>query len=213
VKRALLGILGVIVLLGGCCLLAVSAWVYAAFGSDGIASTSLGELASKPTSRALVIDVDEARVSIPVIPVQGVTTMRLQSSDGTELVAGSASRIDADTYTVTREIDVASRVGDSWELTHVPGISDPTAPQAAPSWMTTGSEVSVEIEANQTVVIANADGSPGVGVSASLQYSAPQAPLAGLALSISGGVLVLAGIALCVSSLWIMRRRTNAAVE
>ena len=211
-RRALVAILGVVVAIVGCFLLALSGWVYAAFGTEGFASSSLGSLTSSPTSTAIVIDVDATRIRIPVIPVQGRTTIRFESSNGKSLVAGSAPRADADAFTSIREVDIAHREDGSWTLTHVPGLMEAVSSQATPDWMTKGSDLPVTVAPGQSVVIANADGSPDVAVSTSLQYSAPRAPEAALILGICGGVLTLAGLALIFSAIRLMRRRSDENV-
>jgi hypothetical protein len=196
------------VIVGGC-LLAVSGWIYAAFGTDGIASTPLGTIASTPNSSAIVIDIEEARVQIPIVPVSGSTTLRLDSADGSSLIAGSSDMETADAFIGTREIDVAHRNDGHWALTRIPGSSFATPWASAPDWMTTGESLDVGITNGQTVAIANASGATGVNVDASLQLSAPGAPTAALILAISGGLVTLAGAALAFSVIWLMRRRSD----
>lgn len=208
-KRALLGILAAVMVIVGGVLLALSGWVYAAFGVDGVASSSLGEITSAPTSAAIVIDVEAARVRIPVLPVQGSTTFHLTSADGSALLAGSSDMSTVDEYVGSREIDAAYRSGGTWTLTHVPGAQDPFPWPSPPNWLISGESADINLNDGQTVFIANSDGSAGVKVKASLQFAAPAAPKAALALAISGGVLALAGLALAFSAIWLMRRRPN----
>jgi hypothetical protein len=207
VRRALLGALAAVMVIVGACLLAVSGWIYAAFGTDGIASTPLGTIASTSRSSAIVIDIDEARVRIPIVPVSGNTTLRLDSADGSSLIAGSSSMQTVDAFIGAREIDVAYRSLGDWALTHVTGTRFAAPWGSAPDWMTTGESLDVGITNGQTVAIANASGATGVNVDASLQFSAPGAPTAALILTISGGVVTLAGAVLAFSVIWLMRRR------
>jgi len=207
VKRALLGALAAIMLIAGIALLAIAGWVFAAFGSYGIASTSLGTISASPNSAAIVIDVDTTRVHTPVIPIQGETTLHVESSGSTPLLVGSGDRSEADSFIGGREIDVAYREGGVWSLRHVPGIGESQPWPQAPDWLTTGVNRDIAVRDGQTVVIARADGSSGIQVTASLKYAAPHAREAMLALAISGGVLALAGLVLGWCTIWIMRRR------
>ena len=206
-RRALLGALAAVMVIVGGCLLAVSGWICAAFGTSGVASTSLGTIVSTSSSSAIVIDIDEARVRIPIVPVSGNTTLRLDSADGSSLIAGSSSMQTVDAFIGAREIDVAYRSLGDWALTHVTGPRIAAPWGSAPDWMTTGESLDVGITNGQTVAIANASGATGVNVDASLQFSAPGAPTAALILTISGGVVTLAGAALAFSVIWLMRRR------
>jgi hypothetical protein len=213
VKRALLGLLSVVMVIVGAGLLAISGWIYAAFGSNGVASSSLGEISSAPTSSAIVIDVDAARVRIPVLPVHGSTTLGLSSADGTALLAGTSDMTTVDEYLGNREFDAAYRSGGSWTLTHVPGSQVESPWVSPPAWLSSGESVDISLQDGHTVAIANANGSAGVVVRASLQFSAPNAPKAALALAVSGGVLLLGGIALAFSAAWLMRRRRDELAE
>lgn len=208
-RRALLVMLAAIMVIAGAGLLAVSTWVYSAFGSDGVATSSLGTITSAPTSSAIIIDVESARVQIPVLPVHGRTTLRLDSGNARALLAGVANTDTVDAFIGTREFDAAYRSKGAWSLAHVSGVrtDDPWA--SSPSWLITGSPLDLPLEEGQTVAIANASGAAGVLVEASLQYSAPRAPVAALVLGISGAVLLLAGLALAVSALWLMGRRVD----
>ena len=145
----------------------------------------------------------------PVLPVHGSTTLRLESSDGSDLLAGSHDVTAVNSFIGTREFDAAYRTIGEWSLSHVPGSGDSQPWAALPSWLTAGAAVEVDLREGQTVVISNASGSTGIEVQATLLYSAPRAPQAALALAISGGVLVLAGLALAFSTFWIMRRRPD----
>lgn len=208
-KRALLVILATVMVAVGGVLLAVSGWVLTAFGSEGTASTSLGTITSAPGSSAVVIDVDATKVSIPLLPVHGATTIHLESPDHGTLMAGAADRSVVDAYVGARELDAAYRQDGNWTLAHVPGTVPADAWTSVPAWMTTGTGIDITLRDGQTLAIANADGSAGVDVIPSLRFSAPRAPQAALALAISGGVLVLAGLALAFSALWLMRRRPD----
>ena len=208
-RRALLTMLGAIMVIAGAGLLAVSMWVYAAFGSDGIATSSLGTITSAPTSSAIVIDVESARVQIPVLPVHGRTTLRLDSVDSQALLAGVAQTDSVDAFIGSREFDAAYRSEGTWSLAHVSGVRSDVPWVATPSWLVSGSPLELALHEGQTVAIAHASGAPGVRVEARLQYSAPRAPLAALVLGISGSVLLLAGLALAFGAIWLMRRRVD----
>ncbi len=208
-RRALLGVLAAVMVIAAVVLLAIAGWIYAAFGTDGQAASSLGELRSSPSSTAIVIDVDSARVSMPVLPVHGSTKVRFDSPTGSVLVAGSHDQASIDAYLGSRDIDAAYRSQGQWSLIHVPGATPAGSPQSAPDWLTTGSSVEIDVHDGQTVVIANASGAPGVDVDASLRFAAPRAPHAALLLAISGGVLLLAGLALAFGIVRLMRRRID----
>jgi hypothetical protein len=195
--------------IAGSCLLAISGLIYAAFGIDGVNSTSLGAITSTPRSSAIVIDVDAAEVQVPIVPVHGSTTLRLDSAANSSLIAGSSDMASVDAFIASREIDVAYRSGNQWTLTHVPGASASAPWVSTPDWLTSGNPVDIAVTNGQTVAIANANGSTGVAVDASLQFAAPGAPKAAIALAISGGVVTLAGAALAFSVIWLMRRRSD----
>jgi len=211
VKRLLLGILAALMVLAGASVLAVAGWVYAAFGTNGIASTSLGTITSAATSSAVVIDVDTTRVRLPVLPVRGNTTLHLESTSGAPILAGSAGRSEVDAFLGSREIDAAYREHGTWSLTHVPGAAEAGPWSPAPSWLGTGVTRDIEVRDGQTVAIANADGAPAVSVTASLTYTAPHARQAMTILAISGAALALGGLALGFCVIWIMRRKPDTA--
>lgn len=209
-RRALLGLFAAAIVIVGAGLLAFAGWIYAAFGTDGMASADLGTFDSDRSSVAVAIDVDSARVHIPLLPVRGITTVLMKSTRDTALIAGSVDRESADTYLGLREIDAAYRDHGAWKLVHVPGNSA-TAPWGElPTWLEHGTSVSVAVDDGNTMIIANADGSPGISVEASVQFAAPRAPQAALVLGICGGVVALAGIALALGVVVLMRRRPNA---
>jgi len=209
VRRALLGLLAAVIVIVGGGLLAMSGWIYAAFGADGMASAPLGPLDSDPSSVAVVIDVDSARVRIPLLPVYGTTTVLMTSTRDTALIAGSVDRESADAFLGLREIDAAYRDHGAWKLVHVPGNSTAAPWGELPTWLESGTSVSVAVDDGNTMIIGNADGSPGISVEASVQFAAPKAPQAALALGICGGVVSLAGIALAFSAIVLMRRRLD----
>ena len=211
-RRALLGILAAVMVIVGGSLLAVSGWIYAAFGTDGVSSTSLGSINSSSSSSAIVIDIDATQVRIPIVPVHGSTTLRLDSVQGASLIAGSSDMATVDAFIGSREIDVAYRSDGGWTLNHVTGASAATQWVSAPDWLTTGNSLDIGIANGQTVAIANASGATGVNVEASLQFSAPDAPTAALILAISGGVVTLAGAALAFSVIWLRRRRSDDVI-
>lgn len=205
----MLGILSAIMVIVGVCLLGVAGWIFAAFGTNGVASSSLGKIASASASRAIIIDIDSTRVSIPVLPVHGTTTLHLDSVDQGTLIAGSSDKESVDAYVGSRDIDVAYRSEGSWNLTNIPGSSVDQPWGTTPSWITSGTSVDVDLTDGSTVLIANADGASGVDVEASLRFVAAGAPRASLALGISGAVLTLAGLALAFGVIWLMRRRRD----
>ena len=208
-RRALLGVLASVMVVAGVCLLGFAGWIYAAFGPNGVSSTSLGSIVSSSRSSAIVIDIDATQVQIPIVPVHGGTTLRLDSVTGEPLIAGSSDMDTVDAFIGSRETDVAYRTDGGWTLNHVSGASSATAWTSTPDWMVTGDSLDVGIINGQTVAIANASGATGVNVDASLQFSAPDAPTAALILAISGGVVTLAGAALAFSVIWLMRRRSD----
>lgn len=212
-RRAFLAALAVGMMVIGGGLLAVSGWVYAAFGTDGVASASLGEISSAPTSHAVVIDVDSAQVRLPVLPVRGETSIRLRSLSGAPIIAGSSNRTDTDALLGARDIDVAYRVDGQWTLSHVTGLGDQAPWTALPTWINSGPSVDIGVRDGDSLIIANANGSPGVQVEAAVQFTTPKAPLAALMLAICGAIVLLSGVALMLAAIWLMRRRRYAAAD
>lgn len=208
-KRALLMTCGAALVVAGCSLMGISGWILATFGTNGVASTSLASITSAPTSLAIVIDIDSARVRTPLLPVDGDISLRLDSSDGEPISAGSAPKDKVDMFLGASEFDAAYRENGMWTLVHVPGDAVAVANQAVPTWLITDAVVSVPINEGDTVVIQQADGTTGVSVNASLQYSAPQAPQAAVALVIGGGAMALSGITLLLSAIWLMKGRQH----
>lgn len=208
-RRALLVALAAITMIAGGGLLAIAGWIHGAFGADGVASASLGTMSSSAGSSAIVLDIESARVRLPVVPVHGETTVRLVSLSGEELLAGSEQAGPVDTFIGTREFDAAYRSGDRWSLIHVEGRQSNEPWQVTPTWMRSGSTLDLSISDGQTLAIAHSSGSTGVHVEASLRYSAPRAPLAARILAVCGFVLLGAGLVMAWSAIWLMRRRAN----
>ena len=139
-KRALLIVLGVLLLLGGLALTGAGAALAALVGPDDSISTAPARATGSGV--ALVaedITVDESNVPIP----SGVGTLSLQVSapDHRAMFVGTATSANVDTYLTGAPYDVVVELtsGETAKTRRVPGTQQPTPTPRPPSPQTSSS--------------------------------------------------------------------------
>jgi hypothetical protein len=175
VKRAVLLVLGVLVLLLGLALVAAGGGVAALLGQKESISTQPARMSGAGV--ALVaehIRVDESNVPIP----QGVGTFTLTvtAPDGRQMFAGTAAPDDLDGYLTGAPYDVVVDLASGGKATTrpVPGTQQPAPPAGQPFWIVqssgTTAAISSDLEPGTALVVMNSDATPGVTADVVVTY-------------------------------------------
>jgi hypothetical protein len=201
VKRGVLIGFGVLLLLLGMGLVAAGATVAAVLGPTESISTTPSRIHG--TGVALVADgvtVDQG--SVPVPSGLGRLSLTVSAPDGRQMFAGVAPPAAVDTYLTGAPYDVIvdlSSAGTS-PTRSVPGTQQPPRPGEQKLWTAraSGSPASLSsgLSATSSLVVMNADASPGVTADVVVTLVVPGAWVAAwTAVGVGVLVLVLAGLA------------------
>jgi hypothetical protein len=208
-------VLGVSCVVLGLVSLAAGAIIAVLFGSDGTISSAPSRVSGSGV--AVIADgLGADSGSLPVPDGLGTLTVAFTSPTRTPVFVGTAAPADVDTYLTGAPYDavVSLSPGSAAEMRSVPGTQQPAVPTDQRFWIrqTTGSPATLTAAPNETgtLVVMNADASPGVAVDVVVTLSVATAWSAALAALGGGAVLVLAGVV----ALWraaVRRRRALAA--
>jgi hypothetical protein len=167
VKRAVLIATGVVLVLLGVLLIGAGGATAALFGSDGSLSTAPARVSGSGV--ALVVeDISIDASSIPVPEGVGTLTLTVSDAQGGAMFVGSASGEAVDTYLTGAPYDVVVAVSAGSDATTrpVPGTQQPPPPTTQSFWtrQATGSpaELTARVSSATTLVVMNADATPGV---------------------------------------------------
>ena len=213
-KRALLIVLGVLLLLGGLALTGAGAALAALVGPDDSISTAPARATGSGV--ALVaedITVDESNVPIP----SGVGTLSLQVSapDHRAMFVGTATSANVDTYLTGAPYDVVVELtsGETAKTRRVPGTQQPAPPGTQSFWVTKASgptaTLTSALTSSTTVVVMNADASPAVTADIVVTFTVAHAWVGSLIAVGVGLVLVI----LAFVAFWRARRAGRKARE
>ncbi len=157
-------VLGVLAIAGGSAVAAI-------FGSDGtIASAPTRVSGSGVAVIADGLEVDPG--SVPVPDGLGTLTVTFASPTRGSVFVGTAGAADVDTYLIGAPYDVVVTLapGETAETRAVPGTQQPAVPGDQTFWQrqATGSPATLAatVEEGSTLVVMNADATPGVTVDA-----------------------------------------------
>lgn len=165
-KRFLGTAAAVLVIVVGAALVALGALGIAVFGVQGVTSGPSTTLESADESLAIVADLERVDVGFPFAELIGSATLTV-SGAGESMFVATADQAAVDTYLFGVPYDLASKNG-TWQLNPVPGIETTAAdPQAQTFWLDESVGLAAEIalptqDQPTTLVIMNADGTPGV---------------------------------------------------
>lgn len=217
-KRGVLIGFGVLLLLLGIGLVAAGATVAAVLGPTQSISTTPSRIHG--TGVALVADgvtVDQG--SVPVPSGLGTLSLTVSAPDGRQMFAGVAPPAAVDTYLTGAPYDVIvdlSSAGTS-PTRPVPGTQQPPRPGEQKLWTAraSGSPASLSsgLSATSSLVVMNADASPGVTADVVVTLVVPGAWVAAW-IAVGAGVLllVLAGVAFWRARVARRRRLAQQAV-
>jgi hypothetical protein len=197
--------------------LLVGAWIAAALGAIAVAAGATGVWADgwkRDANGYFSANSHVFQTGTRAIETESITVgsyvptwlagkVRLDVSAGKPLFIGIAPKAKADAYLAKIRHTEATKLDlDPFKVTYVdhPGTVDPGAPAKEPFWAASVSGTSKPLTWNirsgkWSVVVMNADGSPGVAASIGVGVKVPALFWAGLGLTLFGGVL-LAGAAL-----------------
>jgi hypothetical protein len=215
VKRAVLIATGVVLVLLGVLLVGAGGAAAALFGSDGSLSTVPARVSGDGV--ALVVeDISIDASSIPVPEGLGTLTLSVSDAQGGTMFVGSASGEAVDTYLTGAPYDVVVAVsaGSAATTRPVPGTQQPPPPATQPFWnrQATGSpaELTARVSSATTLVVMNADATPGVDAELVVTLTVARAwSAAWIAVGV-GVLLVLLGVV----AFWrarVARRRAREA--
>lgn len=159
--------LGVVALLVGLVLVGIGATAAVLVGPDDSLSTRPARLSGSGV--ALVVeDITVDAGSIPVPKSLGVLTLAVSSPERRPMFAGTATADAIDGYLAGAPYDVVIdlRPGGDGLTRPVPGTQAPPTPASQPLWLaqSVGSpaELTATIAPDATLVVMNADATPGV---------------------------------------------------
>lgn len=191
------------------------AGVDATVGRSGIVAQPFGSVSSEPNQIAVITDSVSATWELPQEPDWIATTLLLLGTDAEtavedvgdfvfivtpdqadEIFVGLAPVGAVDAYLDGTPYAVAVADGEQWPTISVPGEGVPgTRPEGAGIWSISavGAPAELPLEAlnGSTLVLMNADGSPGVAASMRMEYRVPDATRAmeGSAVSAAAGAI------------------------
>jgi hypothetical protein len=205
VARAGFLVSGVATAVLGGALLAGGAVVGLAFGPDGTVSTA----PATADAAGVALLVDDLKVDAAGLPVPegvGVLTLSARSATGEPVFLGAAQGTDLDTYLAGAPYDVVAdlRPGAPATLRPVPGTQQPPPPSTQQFWLLQDegapAELAARIPAGTTVVVMNADATPGLAVDLSVTLEVDRAWPAALAFAGAGLVLLAVAVGLLLAS-------------
>jgi len=227
--------LGVILACLGCLAMALAVpAAVAAFGvvevvgRSGVVDQPLGDVVSADSDTAVVIDGVSARLEAGDLPpsvsdglaqgglsptelldVVGDFVLVVVPESDAAIFVGTGETAQVDEYLFGFPYTVAERDRGGWTGVSVPGSGVPPPPEAQSLWRASATGSPAELSGADlgggTLVLMNADSSPGVSASLRLEYRSPGArPLvqgatvSAVAGSLGGLLLILGGAALIV---------------
>lgn len=214
-KRALLIILGFLLLLIGLGTAAVGTVMIVAVGSDGTYSADAGRVAG--TGNALLLNEFTVDTGGYTDTVQKFATLTAgaNATNGQQVFIGSGPSAAVDNYLAGVPRDVVSEIGgSSSKVITIPGTAEPAAPDEQSFWTAkavgTSPTITVEPRPGTTLVIMNADSSAPVAVNLSVGIKSAAVFPAGIVLAVVGLLFVLLAI---WSFLAARRARRNATAR
>jgi hypothetical protein len=189
---------------------------FAAFGSDGVVSTSRSGL-STPTS-ALVSETARINDTAGAVDVLGDTSIRIsaRAAAGRPVFLGVGPARDVQRFLSGVAVDTITDFDvDPFRVQRhrVAGTQTPASPAAQSFWVARGSGRTADVnwkvrDGDYRLVIMNADGARGVSTHAGIGVHVPYLPGLAIGLLIGGLVLAGAGVAVIVLA---ARRRPRVA--
>lgn len=206
-SRVLLWITAALIAIVGLLSLSAAGATFTYLADPGTLSEEFAPLQGSNDAHAILIDIEGATATVNGIALPGRPQIRVLSDQ--PITAGIATASDADAALAGVAYDVATLADGAWTLREVPGTGGASPAQAG--WMRTGDDLSLEAQDGATLVIANADGSAGVGARMSLQLPTDFARTLVLGLLILGGLLI--ALAIGVAAIAIGGTRHSLAAD
>jgi hypothetical protein len=212
VGRAVLGVVGVLLLIAGLAAGGAAAWASAVFGSDGALRSDAGTVTPVPGTIATIIDVDRFGATVPYVGALGRTSLSVTSGDTGDpsdtVFLGAARTPAVDAYLRGTPYSVAIREGDAWSVRAVPGTSLPALPREQDLWITddVGRRASIEVppERPLTLVLMHPSALPSSQLVLTVDVTLPAVTTWVVWLLVAAAVLIALGVLLLLLS---FRRR------
>ena len=172
------------------------------FGTSGEYQSDVAQVSGKDSSVALIADLTGAEVDLPLADRIGTTSVGARSGGaGRAVFVGVAPAEEVDAYLFGLPYGVLSTQETSWTTTHVPGIAAGLPlPGEQDFWSAsdTGAaatvELSPELLAGSTLVIADAAGGPGITATITLGYRSSHVFPLSVAAVVVGLVMIAVGV-------------------
>lgn len=200
-KRLVLVVAALLITLLGLGLIAGGALGIRVFGTSGSTTVALDSVSAREGSVALVADLVGAEADLPLAQSWSDIAIGARSQSTTPIFVGVAPQPEIDEYLFGLPYDVIHNTSGSWEEVPVPGVTTSVEPpQQNPIW--TASDIGIaaripverSLDEARTMVIMNADGTPGPAVDLEVDMTSPRIfPVSVAALSL-GLLLVLIGV-------------------
>ncbi len=199
-KRAILIILGILLLILGLSITAAGVGVVVVVGSDGAVDTNAGRVTG--TGYALVFN--NFQVETPAAGTQAEQfadlTAGAVSTDGQPVFIGVGPSTEVTKYLTGVQRDVVSDIsGNSAKVTPIPGTQTPSPPQAQSFWTVSASGDSPTVAldgsgAGDALVIMNSDPTSPVSVDLKVGLKSTVLFPAGIGLVVVGVIFLLLAI-------------------
>lgn len=203
-KRFLSTLVAVLAIVIGAALTGLGALGIAVFGVAGTTTGASTTLESAETSLAIVADLERVDVGIPFAELVGTPSLTVTGATGGSVFVGTAAQAAVDKYLFGVPYDLASNSG-TWTLSPVPGIETTVGePSSEDFWIEEALGVSADIPLQTgsdptTLVIMNADATPGVAVDLVLGFQGPYIFYYSIGAIVVGLILIVVAIALVAS--------------
>lgn len=217
-KRLLRWMLALVLVCAGVALAGLGGLGLSVFGTDSTYSSSEATVTASPESLALVADLSGVSADIPLRHVLGDVYVGATGADGRPLFLAQALQSSVDEYLFGTPYDLAVKDGE-WTTIPVPGVATELAPpQEQTFWLVSdeGAAPSIPVrlpDSPQSLLIMNADGSPGPSADITLSFVGEKIFTYSLASIIIGVLLVLLAFAVLLTGRRRRKKQKGAAQQ
>jgi len=200
-RRVIAVFVALVIIVAAAGLIAVGSVGISIFGPEGTYEVEAGTVSSRDGAVALVADVADVDVDMPYAQELGEATLGALAQGGKPVFIGLGPQAAIDDYLFGLPFDVLTANDDGWTTRPVPGVTDSAAePGNQEFWIYSDSGtqptfvVDAVVGSSGTLVIMNADGSPGVAAEVTVGFTGPRIFPISVGAAATGGVLLIVGL-------------------
>jgi hypothetical protein len=217
VKRAIVIVIGVILLLGGLVTAVAGGALMALFGSSSTLSSGQGRVAT--STNGLVTAMDDIKGTSGFASTVDQPTLRVSvNGAGREVFIGIGPAAAVDRYLSGSSVDkVTDFEVDPFRLktVHQAGTAQPQPPSAQTFWTAQASRRQATLnwkisDGSYRLVVMNADVSPGLTVDGKFALTIPHLFAIGIGILVAGILVTLVGLLILVLGLRMRQGRPDA---